>query len=61
MLGGLMRNPDQLLDPTTQDPIELELLAIHELAAHPIIWEAQLAMMGAGLLIAAVESFTGDE
>lgn len=52
-----MGNPNTLLPPPqSSSPIELELLALHELAVHPEALQLQLLMLGGLALSSAIQS-----
>ena len=57
-----MRNPNQqpLPQATDPNPVELELLAIQELATHPEALQVQLVFMAALAVSGAIESMATD-
>lgn len=57
------RNDEAPLDFVTKqgDPVELELIALHELAVHPEMIGIRMAFMGASVLSEVLESAKFEE
>lgn len=47
--------------PVTSDPVELELIAIHEIASHPELLQLQLLCMGGLAVASSLEAALEDD
>lgn len=56
-----MVHPNRQEVPQNTDPVELELIALHELATQPVALPATLAFMGCIAFVATLEAATEEQ